>query len=1057
VRRSKTGAKKTLPAYSRPSSRLEKIYCACAWLLCVLPSKAGLVSTFSAGDSSWHLGTIALAKLDSAPGLAIIVPYRDSTGSWFLDAFRSDGRRLTGFPYAAGGEEINVSPTIYDLDQDGRDEIIFTRGNHVIALRGDGSVMWSNTVEAANYVPTGGYQTVTNGFYWSSDGSFLAHLPSSAVFSSQVSPPIVMDLNGNGTNEIITGWKIRPDPNGGAQDFNPFINDTYGSGEWGTVGEVWSGGVVVFDAKTGSQKFVYHMHQLLESGLAIGRPAANRPLHIYALNDSDSVVAFDKTQPFGLWGKGMLWKQFGKNQRVMSGSYQLPIDIYTADLTGDGLDEVLVAGSELSTLWQPNETILDSDGAILWRRWLPHIDFVNQQGWNNSSCLIPVNPDHDNHIDVLGFNDSYEITFRYWNGVELVDRPGWPKDFFPFLPTPPLVADVDGDGAEEIIIGTYSPTLVPSAGNLLIYSLDGSLKQTVPVVGGIKQIPAVGDVEGNGRLDVIYRSTLGQVYVQNFGSTTTNGVSWATHRGNMRRDGNVGKPLYPAGTPMITKKVSGYNRATFSWSNSAPVQYYRIFRAERPSGPFSHFATLTSTATSFTDSAVNPGWQYFYEVRAVNHSATLASAPFAIVPFVNSNLLVNAGFEENDNSHWDKWFTGDIEMTNMFVTTNFPWQGKQSMQVLLTNQGNSRTIGQYNQYGIPDSTLFVTPGAFYSFGGYLRSGGISQPSEHWLEWLSTKTGYDTNDRPSLPWPNYFTPHFIPGTNATSWTYVNRVFQLPSGFPNIEFRHGYSISAPGSGSIFLDNLFFRQIPAPSATNWTTLVSLGSAWRYQADPPPANWFAPAFNDSSWPVAYAKFGAGSVTANVVTTLPQQRPTYYFRKQFVLGSADFEELLLSATCTDDSGTTSYPLRLFLNGAEMTSPLDVTTAQGNEVRYFDLTPFAQMLRPGTNTVAVQIANTWSSWDDVAFDISLKGVSYLPTLPRLRVQVLAGSPQLSVETPINTVWQIQSCDRTSPSVWQLMENFTNTSGGTLTFKDTGQNGRLIPAAAGTRFYRLVAY
>src|SRR6185437_14322641 len=105
----------------------------------------------------------------------------------------------------------------------------------------------SNTVDSSNYVPTGGYQTVTNGFYWSSDGSFINHLPSNAVFSSQVSPPIVMDLNGNGTNEIITGWKIRPDPENGAQDFNPFINDVYGSGEWGTVGESWSGGVVVFD------------------------------------------------------------------------------------------------------------------------------------------------------------------------------------------------------------------------------------------------------------------------------------------------------------------------------------------------------------------------------------------------------------------------------------------------------------------------------------------------------------------------------------------------------------------------------------------------------------------------------------------------------------------------------------------------------------------------------------------------------------------------------------------------------------------------------------------
>ncbi len=1027
--------------------------------LAACPCHGAQISSFQAGDSSWHLGTIAVANLDNSPDLEIIVPYRDSTGTWYLDAFKYTGQRLPGFPYCGGGDAINVSPSIYDLNHDGANEILFTCGNRVIALRADASVMWSTTVNSTSYIPNGGFMTVTNGFYWYPTGAWMPTLPSTAVFSSEVSSPVVADLNGNGNYEVLTAWKILPDPTGGGQDYNPFIYPTYGVGQWGTMGESWSGGVVALDAATGQQNFVYHVHQLVESGLAVGRATYTGALKVYELTDADNVVCFDKSKPFGLWGKGMLHRQFGKNQRLMTGSYQVPIDIYTADIDGDGLDEVLVAGTQLSPLWQPNETILDDDGAILWRHWLPQISYNNNLGWLNSSSLIPVNPDHDNHVDVLGWNQGYTLSFRYWNGFELVDRPGWPKNFYPCLPTPPVVGDVDGDGAEEIVVGTYNPSANPSSGNLLVYALDGTLKQNLPVPGGIKQIPALADVEGVGRIDVVYRSTAGTVYVQNFGSTSTNLVSWATHRGNMRRDGNRGVSLYPPGTPLITSRSSGYNRAGFVWSNSTPAQLYHIYRAERPEGPFLHIATLTTNTTSYTDYGLKPGWQYLYEVGAVYATNTVHSAPFALVPLLNSNLIGNSGFERDDNCRWDKWYTGSIPMTNMAVSTNIAYQGCRSMQILLQNQGNNGTVAQYDQYGIPDATIYVTPGNFYSFGGYFMSTGISQPSEHWLEWGSTKTGYDTNNRPALPYPFYFTPHWFIGTGPTEWTYVNRTFQLPAGFPNLELYHRYNISAPGSGSICLDNIFFRQIPAPTATNWTTYVPFGASWRYCTTTPPANWYASDFNDASWPLGTAKFGAGGGLTNVATPLPQLLPNYYFRRKFVVPSTDVEELLLCATCTDVSSTTIYPLRVFINGTEVKTFIDVVTMNGNETRYFDLTPFASMLQPGSNTLAVQLGNWWSDYDIVAFDVSLKAIPYHPILPKLQFQFSNSSPSVSVETPLNSVWTLQSRDAMSAggAGWQLMQTFTNTIGGVQSFQDTGQNGRTAPSNAGIRLYRLVPF
>lgn len=1011
--------------------------------------------SFQAGEGGWQLAAPTVGNIDGDPDLEIVVAYRDNNGQWFLDAYKYTGARMPGFPYSGGFNPINVSPTLYDLDGDGQNEILFTAGASIVALRGNGSLLWKKDITVANYIPTGGFQAVTNEFYLTGLPLIpVPLLPVTAQFFSEVSPLIVVDLEGDGRKEVLTSWKIDPDSLSSAQDYNPFINDIFGLSEWGATGETWSGGVVVSDALTGENKFIYHFHQLVEAGLAVAQLDGDSAVEVLVLNDADSVAAFDKTQPPGLYGKGMLHKKFGKNLRLLSGLYQTGVDVHAADLDGDGLDEVFVSSTQIDPNWQPSESVLDDDGALLWREWKQPASITHRFGWFNSATLIPVNPDHDNHVDVLGFSQSPEISFRYWNGVQLVSHAGWPRSFAPDLPTPPVVGDVDGDGVEEIVICTYDPAHDPSSGQLFVFSLDGAQKYAVAIPRGVKHIPTIADVDWDGRTEVVLRALDGRVHILTFGNGGSTNISWATHRGNAQHDGNFGRNLYPAGTPLITSKSGGFRRTSFSWR--VPEGYtptaIRIFSATDPAGPFSERASLPGSAGEFTDIGLDLFRQYIYEIRAVYGDTVVSSAPLPITPEFENNLIVNGSFEQDDDSHWDKWFTGDIPWNNMIGSTESPHGGKQSMEIRLENHFSNSSITQYSHYAEPEDYLPVSPGTLYSFGGFIRTSGLTEDSQHWLEWDSSRTGESTNRRPPLPWPNYFTPAANLSNTAAPWVYLNRVFEMPEGFPNVELRHRFTTQKPVSGSVFIDDVFFRSLPP--LNSWKEWIALGERWRHFTTTPPTDWFEPGFDDSAWPEAPAKFGAGSGPQNIVTPLPGYQPAYYFRRDFS-ATADSQELLLVATCTDDYGGTVYPLRLWINGTEaITSGIEAVSGEGNVEKYFDLSAFIHLIREGQNTIAVMLNNTWQTdWDNVAFDVSLRVILRKETPGNARAEILeimltpAEFVWLTLRATKASSWLLERSSDITANEWDVVRSVTFDSAETIEVTDSR-------SADFSRFYRL---
>jgi hypothetical protein len=136
---------------------------------------------------------------------------------------------------------------------------------------------------------------------------------------------------------------------------------------------------------------------------------------------------------------------------------------------------------------------------------------------------------------------------------------------------------------------------------------------------------------------------------------------------------------------------------------------------------------------------------------------------------------------------------------------------------------------------------------------------------------------------------------------------------------------------------------------------------------------------------------------------------------------------------------------------------LDIVTGQGNELRFFDLTPFSYFLKPGTNSIAVLLRNTWSDYDDIAFDLRLQAITRpRPTAVRFSVQCPApNSSVLSAETPAGTIWQIQSSEDISDR-WQWLHAFTNSAGLPQSFRDT-RDGGTPSSGSPARFYRLLPF
>jgi len=166
---------------------------------------------------------------------------------------------------------------------------------------------------------------------------------------------------------------------------------------------------------------------------------------------------------------------------------------------------------------------------------VPAPTIVNLQGDDDLEIIASLN---DGSLHVFGADAEELWRYDYTHGKAIM------------YASESVVADLDQDGSPEVVFATFGDPDVLDSGNLVVLAADGELVADVPLPdpgdngngNGAPAAPTVGDLDGDGTLEIVVQTFEHGLDVFTVPGSATNCLLWPTARGGPLRTGRPNGP-----------------------------------------------------------------------------------------------------------------------------------------------------------------------------------------------------------------------------------------------------------------------------------------------------------------------------------------------------------------------------------------------------------------------------------------------------------------------------------------------------------------------------------